>query len=381
MHKDIMKKETEKTHDISLKDLLDIPTFQKLSDNFSQLTGMTIAFLDLTGEILIASGWQKICTEFHRKNPTTALRCLESDTILAGQLSKESKYNIYKCKNGLVDVAVPIILEGTHVGNLFAGQFLFEPPDIDFFSRQAEEFGFDKKLYLDELLQVPVFSMERVKQAISYLENLIVIIGKYSLYQKKLFELNEQLEQRVLERTSELEESNVRFQSLSKAAFEGIAITKNGVILDFNETLCEMFGYQPSEIINKPVFNFIHPEDIENAKSKVISGYERPYEIRCLRKDNSPFPVEVQAKMFTYKGEEVRVTAIRDITERKRAEEEIKQLRGILPICSFCKKIRDDKGYWEQVDVYIDKHSQADFSHSICPDCMKEHFLDKKNVD
>ena len=53
---------------------------------------------------------------------------------------------------------------------------------------------------------------------------------------------------------------------------------------------------------------------------------------------------------------------------------EIKTLRGILPLCSFCKKIRDDKGYWEQVDVYIDKYSEADISHSICPECMKINY-------
>jgi hypothetical protein len=80
----------------------------------------------------------------------------------------------------------------------------------------------------------------------------------------------------------------------------------------------------------------------------------------------------------------------RDISDRKRAEKdreeliksleaslsEIKTLRGILPLCSFCKKIRDDKGYWEQVDIYINKHSEADISHGICPDCLKEHYPD-----
>ncbi len=53
---------------------------------------------------------------------------------------------------------------------------------------------------------------------------------------------------------------------------------------------------------------------------------------------------------------------------------EIKQLGGLLPICSHCKKIRDDKGYWNQVEVYISKHSEADFSHSICPTCMVMHY-------
>jgi CHASE1-domain containing sensor protein len=56
------------------------------------------------------------------------------------------------------------------------------------------------------------------------------------------------------------------------------------------------------------------------------------------------------------------------------ALDEVKTLRGILPLCSFCKKVRDDKGYWEQVDVYIHKHSQADISHGICPDCAKKHY-------
>ena len=58
------------------------------------------------------------------------------------------------------------------------------------------------------------------------------------------------------------------------------------------------------------------------------------------------------------------------------AKKETKTLRGILPLCSFCKKIRDDKGYWEQVDVYIHKHSQADISHGICPDCARKLYPD-----
>jgi len=50
---------------------------------------------------------------------------------------------------------------------------------------------------------------------------------------------------------------------------------------------------------------------------------------------------------------------------------DVKRLRGLLPICAACKKIRDDKGYWNQMEIYIHEHSEADFSHSICPDCMK----------
>lgn len=58
------------------------------------------------------------------------------------------------------------------------------------------------------------------------------------------------------------------------------------------------------------------------------------------------------------------------------ALDEIKTLRGIIPICSHCKKIRDDEGYWEQIEAYISDHSEAQFSHGICPDCAQELYPD-----
>lgn len=58
----------------------------------------------------------------------------------------------------------------------------------------------------------------------------------------------------------------------------------------------------------------------------------------------------------------------------QKAINEIKTLRGILPLCSFCKKIRDDKGYWNQLEAYLSKHSDADLSHGVCPDCARLHY-------
>ncbi|UCD80013.1 MAG: hypothetical protein JSW26_00850 [Desulfobacterales bacterium] len=74
------------------------------------------------------------------------------------------------------------------------------------------------------------------------------------------------------------------------------------------------------------------------------------------------------------------------VAKLEKALAEVKTLRGILPICSFCKKIRDDDGYWNQVEVYVKERSAADFSHGICPDCMKEYYpeeydaIDDKNL-
>ncbi|MCK5022971.1 MAG: DUF3365 domain-containing protein, partial [Candidatus Aenigmarchaeota archaeon] len=63
----------------------------------------------------------------------------------------------------------------------------------------------------------------------------------------------------------------------------------------------------------------------------------------------------------------------------QRALLEIKTLQGIVPICSFCKKIRDDKGFWNQVESYVSKHTEAKFSHGVCPDCQREHYPELNN--
>ncbi len=135
-----------------------------------------------------------------------------------------------------------------------------------------------------------------------------------------------------------------------------------------------MFGFKTTEFVGMDATTLVAPDQRKDVQRMILSGYKKPYKTKGLAKDGTTFPIEVHGKMSDYKGRQVRVTAIRDLTEQQKAEEEIKILRGILPLCSFCKKIRDDKGYWEQVDVYIHKHSEADISHSLCPDCMKKNY-------
>ena len=106
--------------------------------------------------------------------------------------------------------------------------------------------------------------------------------------------------------------------------------------------------------------------------------------------DGTPFSAEVLLTRMEHKGQVLIQATVRDIAERKKAEEqrnkliaelekalsEVKTLQGFLPICSYCKKIRDDKGYWNQIESYIYKHSDAEFSHGICPECAKKHYPD-----
>ncbi|MCI5212390.1 MAG: PAS domain S-box protein, partial [Candidatus Electrothrix sp. ATG2] len=185
--------------------------------------------------------------------------------------------------------------------------------------------------------------------------------------------LRKQIRQRKIAEKA-LQDSENRFHSLSDAAFEGIVITEKGNILDANSALGKMLGYPTSELVGMKKTDLVTPEERGEVKSKILSGSETPYESCCLRKDGSNFPIEIHTKMFSYQGRQVLVTAIRDITKQRKAEEEIRILRKILPICSFCKNIRNDEGYYEQIEAYIHKHSGVDFSHTICPSCMEQHY-------
>ncbi|MBU4263573.1 MAG: DUF3365 domain-containing protein [Proteobacteria bacterium] len=89
-----------------------------------------------------------------------------------------------------------------------------------------------------------------------------------------------------------------------------------------------------------------------------------------LMESNQQLQNEIHERVQTEKGKE------KLIEQLHQALAEIKTLHGIIPICSFCKKIRDDKGYWSQVEAYVQKHTQAEFSHAICPVCLKEHYPD-----
>lgn len=120
-----------------------------------------------------------------------------------------------------------------------------------------------------------------------------------------------------------LREAEERFRQLGEAAFEGIAITEKGHVVNGNSRLCQMLGYEISEMIGRPVSDFIAPESRELVLEMVRTNHEQPYEHAVLRKDGSTLPVEAHGRMITWKGQPLRVTALRDITERKRTEEHL----------------------------------------------------------
>jgi PAS domain S-box-containing protein len=148
-----------------------------------------------------------------------------------------------------------------------------------------------------------------------------------------------------------------------------------------------VLGFTREELMSKPFIEFVHPDDrartLNQNRTVRGGGQARSFENRYLCKDGSHrWLLWNAAPDF---DEKVIYSVARDITDRKKAEEEreklvrelraalaeVKSLQTILPICSYCKKIRDDENYWQSVEGYISRHTNTTFSHSICPSCYE----------
>ncbi len=170
----------------------------------------------------------------------------------------------------------------------------------------------------------------------------------------------------------------------------------DGIITTWNAGACQLFGYTEAEAVGSPVL-IIVPESLRASTLKVFEDLRtgKPienFETVRVRKDGTEVDVYLAiSPIKSASGRLMGASSIAyDITERKKIEEErtkmieqlnetlskVRTLSGLLPICASCKKIRDDKGYWQKLETFVHEHSNAEFSHSICPDCMERLYPD-----
>ena len=189
---------------------------------------------------------------------------------------------------------------------------------------------------------------------------------------------------------------SAKAEELYKSLFENshsvmlIIHPENGAIVDANLSACSFYQYTKETITSMSIMdiNILPPERIHEEMQHAKKEQRNYFNFRHKLANGKIRDVEVYSSPIVIAEQKFLYSIIHDITERlknekereeiiaklEKARDEIKTLKGILPLCSFCKKIRDGKGHWEQVDVYIHHHSEADISHTVCPECMKKHY-------
>jgi signal transduction histidine kinase len=164
---------------IAFTEIVDVNLLQQMANYLYKATKIPIGILDTkSNEFVVKTGWQDICLNFHRAHPDSCARCNESDNFIKKYL-KTQKHIEYKCKNGMWDSALPLIINNQHIATIFMGQYFYDDEQIDypFFEKQAAHFGYNKEKYFEALRKVPVFSREWVDNIMNYYNQQIKVIA------------------------------------------------------------------------------------------------------------------------------------------------------------------------------------------------------------
>lgn len=313
---------------LDLKAILDTAYIQDMMIDFQKLTGAAFAILDINGNILVASGWQEICINYHRKCPESAKNCQKSDFYLEKN-AYPGRYVAYRCGNNLWDIVTPLYIEKNHVGNIYAGQFFYEDEivDVGAFVKQADEYGFDRENYLAALDKVPRFKRAQVELLMDFLLKITVLISNLGVQNLQLSRVVNKLQLT----TVAFRESENRLRNIFENAPIGIfQSTPGGRYRMVNACFSRMIGFEnPQEMVDsiKDISSlYIDPLQREKFKSILsINGVVSDFPIHIRRIDGRTMWMSAYAKsMCDLENDSVYYDGfVLDITERKKAEKEL----------------------------------------------------------
>ena len=308
----------------TFKELIDVPVLQALTDELYAVASIPSAIVTMDGEILTGSGWQKICTDFHRKHPQIEKECIESDTTIRRELDSGEPFVIYKCPRGLVDASSPIIIAGEHVANVFSGQVFLESRDETterFFREQARKFGFDEAEYIKAFKEVPIFKEKKFRAGISFLAKLAQTIANNGL-----------MRLRELEAMETLRESEEKYRRIIEGATDVIFTTDyHGYCTYVNTPGQKLTGYTMDELVGMHFTELIPVDWREQVQLRYIKQFQdRGKESRM------EFPIITKAgeekwvdQIVTILAEGDRITGfqsiVRDTSDRKQAEDALRE--------------------------------------------------------
>ena len=161
----------------------------------------------------------------------------------------------------------------------------------------------------------------------------------------------------------------------------------DGYFKRINPSFERTLGWNSEELLSRPFVDFVHADDVMATLLEVEKlsqghhtvSFENRY--RCKNGDYRYLLWTAYPEVET----ELMYSVARDITERKTIEQarekklkavldDLQKLQSLIPICSYCKNIRNDEGYWRKIELYLEEHTDMRLTHSVCPSCHEKHF-------
>jgi PAS domain S-box-containing protein len=255
-----------------IDELIDIPLFQSILDKLNEIYSFPSAIIDNEGKVYASTAWQDVCTKFHRLNKKSELECIKSDKYITEHLLEANPAVSYKCPHGMIDNAIPIIIEGDHIANFFTGQLFLEAPNLDLFREMAKRYGFDEDAYLEAVKKVPIWSREKLDKYIAFIKSITEMLANIGYKNLKEIENRKLLEQK----DTQLKESEERFREAFENSAIGMGVVSlAGKYLQVNQSLCNILGYTKEELLTKTFQEITHPDDLEEdlkLVDKIVSG-------------------------------------------------------------------------------------------------------------
>ncbi|MHC1709345.1 MAG: PAS domain S-box protein [Methanomassiliicoccales archaeon] len=311
-----------------LANIIDAEEIQSFMDDFGRLNDIVFALVDMKGKVLVATGWQDICVNFHRRDPRTSRECVNSDLSLVSDL-RPGEIRAYRCKNGLWDIVTPLYIGPKHWGNIYSGQFFYEDEEVDpeWFRARALELGFDVDEYMAALEKVPRWSRERVDQLMSLFSKFATMVSRLSLSNLKLAKALADYEgaQTGLSRT----EGRIRGY-LESSPLLFFVLDTSGRCLDINRRAIEVLGYGRDEVLGKELSTLMLSDGealIGSLREQMLRDGHRSAEGDLVAKDGKVIPVLLNISSLP-EGEMMIFAT--DISDLKRTEVELRRSEGRL---------------------------------------------------
>ncbi len=321
---------TENNTTYCFRDLVDMPAFARMLESFFQATGIPNGVVEANGELLSLSSGDNVCSQFHRCQPEAEKLCRESNLIIMSNLS-EGHVAGGLCKNGLMDYATPVIIEGQQLATLFLGQVLHTPPDMAFFKAQAERFGFDEKAYLDSIAAIPVISKERIESHMAVMVEIAKMLVASGLARIRQNSLEKDL--------SEHTERRIQLEDILNFSPVAIGWSNDEKRIEYiNHMFTELFGYTLDDLPDlESWYRVAHPDALY--RDSVVREWSE--QVNKAR-DNGSLPPELETDITCKNGDirriiihptwvgRRRLISFSDITERWQLEKRTQARDAIL---------------------------------------------------